>query len=220
MPVTLPEIIPSERRSYLRRERRRKIKQTAQRILGSKTSVFGANDRLKRHYFLEDIRLRETEGNMQTAQARPKRAPRLSPDLAASLHLAKEVAARLRQHVGRFGIYDLLEEVYSVYVDWKRRHIAKRSARTLADELNMAWRKGMSPIRAIIEAVKPDNDFKQKSRWVRALEYVYSQAIPAKESRKFVRRHEGIAGCARLAVQVRRKRRRPRRDCPEGDWTD
>jgi hypothetical protein len=155
---------------------------------------------------------------MQAAQAHPRRTPRLSPDLAAAIHPAKEAAARLRRRVGRFEIYDLLEAIYRVYVDWKRRNIAKRSAHTLADELNMVRRKGMSPIRVLIDAVKPDADLKQKSRWVRALEYLYSQDVPVKQFRKFAGRHEGLAGCARLAAQVNRQRRRPRRDCVEGDW--
>jgi hypothetical protein len=157
---------------------------------------------------------------MQAIQVNPRRAPRLSPDLAAAIHPAMEVAAQLKRRVSRFEIYDLLEPIYRIYVDWKRRNIAKRSARMLADELNMVQRKGMSPIRVLIDAVNPDADFKQKSRWVRALEYLSSQDVPVERFRKFAGRHGGVAGCARLAVQVNRKRRRPRRDCIEGDWDD
>jgi hypothetical protein len=159
---------------------------------------------------------------MSTIQSTLRRAPRkpLSPDLAAAIHPAKEAAARLSRRVGRFEIYGMLEAFYRVYVDWKCRNIAKRSARTLADELNMARRKGTSPIRVLIDAVNPDADFKQKSRWVRALEYVYSENVSPSQFRKFVRTRGGVAGCARLAVQVQRKRRRPRRDCVEGDWDD
>jgi hypothetical protein len=165
-------------------------------------------------------RLRETENFMHAAQAHPRRGPRLSPDLAAALHPAKDAAAQLKRRVSRLEIYDLLEAIYGIYVDWKRRNIAKRSAHTLADELNMVRRKGTSPIRVLIDAVKPDADFKQKSRWVRALEYLYSQDVPVERFRKFAERHGGVAGCARLAVQVNRKRRRPRRNCIEGDWDD
>jgi hypothetical protein len=157
---------------------------------------------------------------MQATQVNPRHAPRLSPDLAVAVRPAKEAAARLRRRVNRFEIYGLLEAIYGIYVDWKRRKIAKRSARMLADELNIVRRKGMSPIRVLIEAVEPDADFKQKSRWVRALEYLHSQDVPVERFRKFAGRHGGVAGCARLAVQVNRKRRRPRRECPEGDWTD
>ncbi|MGY8685390.1 hypothetical protein Q2941_47870 [Bradyrhizobium sp. UFLA05-153] len=157
---------------------------------------------------------------MPSMQSRPRRASRLSPELAVDIRPAKKAAARLRKHVGRFELYVVLEAIYSVYADWKGRKIANRSARKLTDELNIARRKGMSPIRALIEAVKPDADFKQKSRWVRALEYVYAEDVPTKRFQQFVGRNGGLAGCARLSVQVKRKRRRPRRDCPEGDWTD
>jgi hypothetical protein len=113
------------------------------------------------------------------------------------------------------GTYDFLEVIYRVYVDWKCRKIAKRSVRTLADQLVIVRRKGMSPIRVLIEATHPNADFKRKSRWVRALEYVYSESVSPSQFRKFVRTRGGVAGCARLAVNVNRKRRRP-----GGDWID
>jgi hypothetical protein len=159
---------------------------------------------------------------MMVVKENSRRAPNqhMPPDLAASIQPVRQAAARLKHRVGRFDLYDFLEAIYRVYVDWKKRKVPKRSARTLAKELNIAWRKGMSPIRALIEAVKPDADFKQKSRWVRALEYVYAEDIPPKRFQKFVGHNGGLAGCARLAAQVKRKRRRPGRECPEGDWTD
>ena len=44
----------------------------------------------------------------------------------------------------------------TVCVDWKRRKIAKRSARALADQLGIVRRKDMTSIRILIEAVLPD----------------------------------------------------------------
>lgn len=145
-----------------------------------------------------------------------KRTPstrRMSAELAAAIRPAKEVAARMRRRVGRFAIYDLLGAIYRVHVDWKRRKMAKQSASILADQLAIARRKGMSPLRVLIEATLPEADFKQKSRWVRALEYVSSEDVPPKHFQKFVRLRGGLSGCARLAVRVARKRRRP-----GGDW--
>jgi hypothetical protein len=127
----------------------------------------------------------------------------------------KEAAARLKRRVGRFEIYEFLEAVHTVYVDWKRRKIANRLARALADEMNIVRRKGMSSIRVLIEATLPSADFKQKSRWVRALEYVYAENVSPCRFRKFVSSRGGLAGCARLAASVNRKRRRP-----GGDWND
>jgi hypothetical protein len=156
---------------------------------------------------------------LKISPRRVARRPRC-PEVLKTIQPAKEAAARLKRRVGRFEIYDFLEAIYRVYMDWKCRKIAKRSARTLADEMNIVRRSGMSPIRVLIQATLPDADFKQKSRWVRALESVYSENVSAKGFRKFVRRHGGLAGCARLAAQVDRKRKCPRRDCVEGDWDD
>jgi len=136
-------------------------------------------------------------------------------ELEAAIQPAKEAAARLKRRVGRFEIYELLEAIYRVYIDWKRRKTAKRSAHALADQLDIVRRKGMRPIRILIEATLPSADLKQKSRWVRALEYVYSENVSPSQFRKFVRNRGGLAGCAGLAVNVSRKRRRP-----GGDWND
>jgi hypothetical protein len=151
--------------------------------------------------------------HMKTTPPRAKEC--ISLDLAAAIQPAKEAAARLKRRVDRFEIYNLLEVIYRVYVGWKRRKIAKRSARALADEMNIVRRKGMSPIRIMIEATLPNANLKQKSRWVRALEYIYAESVPPSRFRKFIRTRGGVAGCARLAVNVSRKRRRP-----GGDWND
>jgi hypothetical protein len=126
----------------------------------------------------------------------------------------------LNRLAGRFELYDYLKAVYQTYRKWSYRKIAKRSARQLANELSITRRKGTSPIRILIEATLPGADVRQKSRWVRALEYISSEDIPTREFRKFVRGNGGLAGCARLAAQEHRKRRRPRRDYGEGDWDD
>jgi hypothetical protein len=157
---------------------------------------------------------------MSTPQKHTPPQP-ISRNIAEAVRVARRAATgRPGRPTGRFELYELLETVYRLYTDWKCRKMAKRSARALADEFGIVRRKGMSPIRVLIEALQPDTDFKQKSRWVRALEYVYSENVSPSRFSKFVRCHGGLAGCARLAVQVKRKRRRPRRDCVEGDWDD
>ena len=143
-----------------------------------------------------------------------------APELPAILRPAKDAAAALKRRVGRFENYEFLEAIYRVYIDWTRQKVSKRSTRKLADELEIVRRKGMSPIRILIEATLPETDFKQKSRWVRALEYIYSEDVPPSRFRKFVRAKGGLAGCARLAAQEHRKRRRPRLNNGEGDWDD
>lgn len=154
---------------------------------------------------------------MRTIQTDSTRASTIftSPEFTVIGEQAKKVAEGIKKRCGRFEIYNFLEAIYRVYVSWKRQKIAKRSARTLANEANIIRRKGMNPIRVLIEAALPDADLKQKSRWVRALEYVFSESVSPSQFRKFVRTHGGLAGCARLAVNLNRKRRRP-----GGDWND
>jgi hypothetical protein len=153
---------------------------------------------------------------MSRSKMSPTRtAAQASIDATSSIQLVKKAAARRNRRTGRFGIYGYLEAVYSVYVGWKCRKNARRLARELANKLNIAQRRGVSPIRIIIDATLPDAHFKQKSRWVRALEHVYSENVSPSRFHNFVRARGGVAGCARLAVQSGRKRRRP-----GGDWND
>jgi len=107
------------------------------------------------------------------------------------------------------------KSIYRVYMRWKDRRVARRSARLMAQELSITRRKGTSPMHVLIEATFPGADLRQKSRWVRALEYLASEDVPAREFKRFMRANGGLAGCARLAAEVNRKRRRP-----GGDWND
>jgi hypothetical protein len=141
--------------------------------------------------------------------------PAASVEANLSIQSLKKIARRSAPQRGRFKIYDFLRAVYCVYVDWKRLRIAKQSARTLANKANIVRRKGMSPIRILIEAALLDANLKQKSRWVRALEYICSENVSPFQFRKFVRAHGGLAGCAHLAASVSRKRARP-----GGDWNN
>jgi hypothetical protein len=140
---------------------------------------------------------------------------RESIELADTIRSAKEAAARLNKRVGRFEIYSFLKSIYRVYMRWKDRRVARRSARLMAQELSITRRKGTSPLRVLIEATFPGADLRQKSRWVRALEYLASEDVPAQQFKRFIRANGGLAGCARLAAEVNRKRRRP-----GGDWND
>jgi hypothetical protein len=79
----------------------------------------------------------------------------------------------------------------------------------LADKRKIVRRKDMSPIRVLIGATLPSADLKQKRRWFRALEYVCSENVSPSQFRKSTRTRGGVAGCARLAVSVDRKRKRP-----------
>jgi hypothetical protein len=151
----------------------------------------------------------------ETMASNVRATQRASIKLADTIQSAKEAAGRLTERVGRFEIYSFLKSIYRVYTRWKDRGVARQSARLLAQELSITRRKGTSPIRVLIEATFPGADLCQKSRWVRALEYLASEDVPTREFKRFIRVNGGLAGCARLAAEVIRKRRRP-----GGDWKD
>jgi len=153
---------------------------------------------------------------MREAMAPNIRAtPRASIEFADTIRSAREAAARLNKRVGRFEIYSFLKSIYRVYMRWEDHRVARRSARLMAQELSITRRKGTSPIRILIEATFPGADLRQKSRWVRALEYLASEDVAPGEFKRFIRANGGLAGCARLAARLSRKRRRP-----GGDWND
>lgn len=141
--------------------------------------------------------------------------PGTSGSLSTTIETAKEAAAQLDRGTGSSEIYDYLTIIYSIYSEWRHQKRAKRSARVLAEAKKILLRKGTSPIRVLIDATLPGANFKQKSRWVRALEYANSERVPTAQFRKFVCANGGLAGCARLAAMTNEKR------ChPAGYWTD
>jgi hypothetical protein len=151
---------------------------------------------------------------MPTAEIKPARST-LSRELSAIIHPVKEAGLKFGARSARCDLYDFLKIIYRVYNDWKRRGTARVRTRTLANQIGIVRRKGMSPIRVLIEASLPKANLKQMSRWVRALQYIHSEHVPPSKFRRFIRSHGGIAGCARQAVRVNRKRSRP-----GGDWND
>jgi hypothetical protein len=178
---------------------------------------FHPNNRLKRKANFSIIASDNSEKiAMQSVKSKPRFITRRPlPRLAVTLQPLRAATARLKRSTGRFAVYDFLKEVYGIYIEWKRSRIAKQSARTLADEMGIVRRKGWSPIRVLIDATLPKANFKQKSRWVRALEYAVHEDIPTKRLNNFIRTRGGLAGCARLAARSCAKRR-----CPYGNWSD
>lgn len=138
-----------------------------------------------------------------------------SHDLIKDINSIKRASARFKARSDRFAIYDVLRELYRIYFDWKHQKAAKQRAHLLGKDFAITERKGASPIRVLVEAALPDAHLKQKSRWVRALQYVYSANASPLRFRKFVRAKGGLASCARLAASTNRKRARP-----GGDWND
>jgi hypothetical protein len=154
-------------------------------------------------------------GEFDMRRTTTSHAPESRLSSSARIGPAKDAAALVVFRGGSSEVYEYLTAIYSIYCEWRRQKRAKRSARVLAEAANIRLRKGTSPIRVLIDATLPSAPFKQKSRWVRALEYANSERVPTAQFRKFVRANGGLAGCARLAAMTNAKRRHP-----VDHWTD
>ncbi len=73
-----------------------------------------------------------------------------------------------------------LVAVYRTYKEWKDLKISKKMARHIAKYFETPLRKGMSPVRTLIDVTFPALDAKQKSRWSRALEFAALTKVPQK----------------------------------------
>lgn len=150
----------------------------------------------------------------------PDARPSTKTNILATIQILKELTLTTSSPRSRFEIYRYLKLVYRVYVGWKNDGIAKRAARAPARERSIKLRRGRNSLRILIEATVPKANHKQKSRWVRALEYIYSESVPTKEFRKFVRRNGGLAGCARLAVSESPKWGRSPFHSRQAEWDE
>jgi hypothetical protein len=125
-------------------------------------------------------------------QGNPRASARSRANTIEAILSAKHAATVLQRLHGRFEIYGFLKSIYLIHGSWKRKRIAKISSRLLATEAGITQRKGMSPIRVLIEATLPTATVKQKSRWVRALQYPSSERVRPGEFRRFIRANGGI----------------------------
>jgi hypothetical protein len=88
-------------------------------------------------------------------------------------------------------------------------------AKKVARHLGLPWRRGTSPFRIIIEATFPTEELKQKSRWVRALEFAVEEKTSANDLEDLFRSKGGVSGCASNAARFDPKRRTNRDDWAE-----
>lgn len=113
----------------------------------------------------------------------------------------------------RFEIYDDLQQVFRVYSDWKQAGQVVAKTRELRRRLGIPKRRGAGPLRVLVEASNPGAIPKQKSKWVRALQYAARKKIAPQALMGFLRAHGGLAGCARRAARVQ-----PKRANDKSDW--
>lgn len=134
------------------------------------------------------------------------------PGTANELEVLRRTANQINRGNGRFGFYDYLVATYRLYRKWRRSGLEKVMAKKVARHLGLPWRKGISPFRIIIEATFPSEKLKQKSRWVRALEFAVEQKTSANDLEDLFRSKGGVSGCASNAARFDPKRRTNRDD--------
>jgi hypothetical protein len=86
----------------------------------------------------------------------------------------------------RFAFYDYLAAVFELYVQLRRRNKAKPAAQRIAKLFGLRKQDRTHPIRVIIDATSTA-DNKTKSRWSRALRYVWREHKAWTELGSFLR---------------------------------
>lgn len=121
---------------------------------------------------------------------------------------AAERAASRKQRFANYGYLRSVLRAYSHFVeDDLLSHLVEIAPSTLMTPVRADWH----PLRVIVEASCIQPDLKMRSRWTRALELAVREKVDPKDLVRFIRAHNGIAGCADLASKIARKRPSVRR---------
>jgi hypothetical protein len=109
---------------------------------------------------------------------------------------------------GRFADYRYLRAVLRAYRYFEDQQLMTHLVETAPSVLMTPVRAGCHPLRVIIDATCIQPDLRLGSRWTRALPYAASEGIEPEDLVRFIRAHNGIAGCADLASKTKLKRDR------------
>ena len=109
---------------------------------------------------------------------------------------------------GGFAFYDYLVAVFELYVQLRRTKQAKKTARIIAQLLELRTQKRSHLIRVIIDATSTA-DNKTESRWTRALRYAWRERKAWTDLKRFLRENGGPAGCAEKFAAINPKAKHP-----------
>jgi hypothetical protein len=110
---------------------------------------------------------------------------------------------------GRYDFYKYLEAVLKVYWQWTDDRAAKTRGEQLGVLVALAPRSGRRALHTLIHATSKQ-PLVVKNRWVHALQFCAKnrKAVERADFASFIREHNGVAGCAALAVRNKRKVRK------------
>lgn len=127
--------------------------------------------------------------------------------IVARIKTVRSVAEKAATRKHRFANYKYLRSVLRGYSHFDDDDLLSHLMEVAPSVLMTPVRADWHPLRVIIEATCIQPDLRMRSRWTRALEYAVSENIQPKDLPRFLRAHNGIAGCADLASKVGSKRR-------------
>lgn len=128
---------------------------------------------------------------------------RSSRKIVARIQKVRRAAERAAKRKQRFADYRYLRAVLRAYSYFDDEDLLSHLLEVAPSTLMTPVRVGWHPLRVIIEASCIQPDLRMRSRWTRALEYAVAQDIDPNDLVRFIRAHNGIAGCADLASKIK-----------------
>ncbi len=129
--------------------------------------------------------------------------------IVTRIRKVRKAADKAAKSGKRFADYKYLRSVLSAYRYFEDNGLLPHLTVIAPSVLRTPVRKKWHPLRVILEATCSRRDGATQSRWTRALEHAVAEKIDPKEMIRFIRAHNGIAGCADLASKSKPKRRPP-----------
>ncbi|UGX92900.1 hypothetical protein G6321_00045955 [Bradyrhizobium barranii subsp. barranii] len=126
--------------------------------------------------------------------------------IVARIEKVRRAAEKAATRKHRFADYKYLRSVLSAYSFFDNNGLLPHLIEIAPSMLITPVRANWHSLRVIIEATCIQPDQRIRSRWTRALEYAVAEKIDPKEMIRFIRAHNGIAGCADLASKTKPKR--------------
>jgi hypothetical protein len=128
--------------------------------------------------------------------------------IIARMQKVKRAAEKAARRKHRYADYRYLRSVLSAYNYFEDNDLLLHLTEIAPSTLLTPVRLGAHPLRVLIDATCVQPDLKIRSRWARCLAYAVMEKIEARDLDRFLRAHNGIAGCADMASKIGRKRPR------------
>jgi hypothetical protein len=104
---------------------------------------------------------------------------------------------------GRTDFYEYLKGVYNAW-DWTDAKAAAEIGRQVAKLYKIKTRENKIAMRIVIDATS-NQHYKVKSKWLQVLDYAVAKRARGEAFKNFVKRNDGVSGCAQKMAELRRK---------------